>query len=69
MSGGALVWNRDRLLQVQYYFVYIQAFRNLWGLHEIENVGATGERDFEVEIQLVPKSDASALKYEWSFIL
>ena len=67
MSGGALVWKRDHLLQVQYDIAYIQAFRNLWGLHEIENAGPTGERDFEIEIQLVPKSDASALKYDGSF--
>ena len=64
MSGGALVWKRDHLLQIQYDIAYIQAFRNLWG---VENVGPTGERDFEVEIQLVPKSDASALKYDGSF--
>ena len=67
MSGGALAWKRDHLLQVQYDIAYIQAFRNVWGLHEVENVGATGERDFEVEIQLSPKSDASELKYDGSF--
>ena len=67
MSGGALVWKRDHLLQVQYDIAYIQAFRNVWGLHEIEDVGPTGERDFEVEIQLLPKSDASALEYDGSF--
>jgi hypothetical protein len=67
MSGGALVWKRNHLLQVQYDIAYIQAFRNLWGLYEIENVGPTGERNFEVEIQLLPKSDASALKYDGSY--
>jgi len=67
MSGGALVWKRNHMLQIQYDVAHIQAFRNLWGLSEIENVGPTGERDFEVEIQLVPKSDASALKYDGSF--
>lgn len=67
MSGGALTWKRDHLLQVQYDIAYIRAFRNLWGLHEIENVGPTGQRDFEVEIQLLPKSDASALRYDGSF--
>jgi hypothetical protein len=37
------------------------------GLDEIENVGNAGEHDFEVEIQLVPVSDSSALNPDGSF--
>jgi hypothetical protein len=61
MTGGDLVWKSEHLLEIHYDQAHILAFRNLWGLYEIENVGSTGERDFEVEIRLVPSSDFSVL--------
>jgi hypothetical protein len=67
MTCGKLVWRRDHLLEIHYDIAYIHNFRNTWGSHEIENVGSTGERDFEVEIQLVPSSDSSALELGGSF--
>jgi hypothetical protein len=66
MTCGKLVWRRDHLLEIHYDIAYIHNFRNTWGSHEIENVGSTGERDFEVEIQLVPFSDSSALRLDGS---
>jgi len=67
MWGGRLVWKREHLLEVHYDIAYINGFRNLWGLHEIENVGSVGERNFEVEMQLMPTSDTSALKPDGSY--
>lgn len=67
MTGGQLVWKRDHLLEVHYDLAYIHGFRNVWGLHEVENVGSVGERDFEIEIRLVPASDSSALSPDGSF--
>jgi hypothetical protein len=67
MTGGKLVWKRDHLLEIQYDIAYIHQFRNLWGLHEVEDAGSTGERDFEVEIRLMPASDSSALRPDGSF--
>ena len=49
-THGKLVWKQDHLLQIRYDVAHIEQFRNLWGLHELEDVGSTGERDFEVEI-------------------
>jgi hypothetical protein len=67
MTCGKLVWKRDRLLEIHYDIAAIHSFRNTWGRHEIKDVGSTGSRDFEVEIQLVPSSDSSALKLDGSF--
>jgi hypothetical protein len=67
MTCGKLVWRRDHLLEIHYDMAYIHSFRNTWSLSEIENVGSTGERDFEVEIQLMPSSDSSALEPDGSF--
>jgi len=67
MTCGKLVWKRDHLLEIHYDIAYIHSFRNTWGLHELEDVGSSGERDFEVEIQLMPSSDSSALKLNGSF--
>ena len=67
MSGGRLIWKRSHLLEVHYDIAYIHGFRNLWGLHEIQNVGSAGEGDFEVEIQLMPASDSSALTPDGSY--
>jgi hypothetical protein len=53
-TGAKLVWKQDHLLQIQYDVAHIEQFRNLWGLWEIENVGSTGERNFDVEIRLEP---------------
>jgi hypothetical protein len=67
MTGGELVWRRDHLLEIHYDIAYIHRFRNVWGLYEIENVGSTGDRDYEVELRLVPASDSSALTSDGSF--
>jgi hypothetical protein len=67
LTGGQLVWKRDRLLEIHYDIADIQKFRNLWGLDEVEDVGSSGERDYEVEIQLMPASDSSALAPDGSF--
>ena len=67
MTCGKLIWKRDHLLEIHYDIAYIHNFRNTWGSHEIENTGSTGERDFEIEIQLVPSSDSSALRLDGSF--
>jgi hypothetical protein len=69
MTGGHFVWKRDHLLEIHYDIASIHRFRNLWGLNEIENVGDMGQRDFDVEIQLMPASDASVLKPDGSFRL
>jgi hypothetical protein len=67
MTGGKLVWKRDHLLEIHYDIANIHRFRNTWGLWEIEDVGSTGERNFEVEIELVPVSDSSILKPDGSY--
>ena len=67
MTGGQLVWKRDHLLEIHYDIADIHGFRNLWGLHELMDTGSRGERDYEVEIQLMPTSASSALKTDGSF--
>jgi hypothetical protein len=67
MTKGQLIWKRDHLLEIHYDIAYINSFRNLWGLHEVEDTGSTGERDYEVEIRLMPASDSSALTPDGSF--
>jgi hypothetical protein len=67
MTGARLVWKRDHLLEIHYDIAEIHNFRNLWGLYEVEEVGGEGQRDFEVEIQLVPTSDASILTPDGGF--
>ena len=66
-TKAKLVWKQDHLLQIYYDVAHIERFRNLWGLHEVENVGSTGERDFDVEIRLEPLSDFSILATDGSF--
>lgn len=61
LTGGDLIWKGEHLLEIHYDQAQILEFRNLWGLHEIENVGSAGERDFDVEIRLVPSADYSLL--------
>jgi len=68
LVGGGLMWHGDHLLEIHYDIAEIHAFRNLWGLHEIQDTGSTGERNFEVEIRLVPSSpDFSLLNTDGSF--
>ena len=66
-TKAKLVWKQDHLLQIYYDVAHIRGFRNLWCLHEIENVGSTGERDFDVEIRLEPLGDFSILAPDGSF--
>jgi hypothetical protein len=61
LTGGHLVWKENHLLEIHYDIAQIHEFRNLWGLHEVENVGSQGEHDYLVEIRLVPSSDFSFL--------
>ena len=68
MTGGILVWKRNHLLEIHYTTAHIHQFRNLWGLHEVEDTGSVGERDYDVEIQLVPTSDSSVLSPDGSFV-
>jgi hypothetical protein len=67
MTNEQLVWKRDHLLEIHYDIADIHLFRNLWGLHEIGDTGTRGERDYEVEIRLMPASDSSALTRDGSF--
>jgi hypothetical protein len=67
LTGGQLAWKENHLLEIHYDIADIHEFRNLWGLHEVVNVGPTGERDFEVEIRLVPSADFSVLNQNGSF--
>ncbi|MGH9699157.1 MAG: hypothetical protein ACRD5R_05910 [Candidatus Acidiferrales bacterium] len=68
MTNGSLVWKGNHLLEIHYDIAQIEQFRNLWGLHEVEDVGSRGERDFEVEIRLAPTSgDFSLLKSDGGF--
>ena len=66
-TQGKLVWKQDHLLQIYYDVAHIERFRNLRGLHELENVGSTGERDFNVEIRLEPLADFAILAPDGSF--
>jgi hypothetical protein len=67
LTGGQLVWKGDHFLEIHYDIAHIHEFRNLWGLHELEDVGSKGERDYGVEIRLVPSSDFSVLTPDGSF--
>jgi hypothetical protein len=40
---------------------HIEEFRNLWALHEIRAVESVGEREYLVEIRLVPSSEDFSL--------
>jgi len=66
-NGGQLVWEQDHLLEVHYDVARIEQVRNVWGLWEIENVGSHGERNYDVEMRLVPSNDFSILTPEGSF--
>jgi len=66
-TNAKLVWKRDHLLEIHYDVALIERFRNLWGLHEVEDVGSTGQRDYEVEIRLEPLADFSILTSSGSF--
>ena len=68
LTAEKLVWNQAHLLEIHYDVAHIERFRNLWGLWEVRDVGSRGERDYEVEIRLVPSSpDFSILTPNGSF--
>ena len=68
LTDGTLLWSHEHLLEIHYNIAYINQFRNLWGLSEIQNVGTAGEHDYLVEIRLVPASqDYSLLTSEGAF--
>jgi hypothetical protein len=67
MTGGKLVWEHDHFLEIHYDIADIHEFQNLWGLHVAADVGSTGERDFMVEIRLVPENGSSVLTPNGSF--
>ena len=56
LRGCSLVWRSNHLLEIHYDLADIHEFRNLWGLHEVQDVGSYGESDFDVEIRLAPLS-------------
>jgi len=56
LTGERLLWSKPHLLEIHYDAAIIEQFRNLWGLHEIQNVGSEGEHNYLVEIRLVPSS-------------
>lgn len=67
-SGGKLIWKQDHLLEIQFDVARVEHFRNVWGLWEVEDVGSTGQHDFEVEIRLEPLSrDFSILTPDGSY--
>src|SRR4029077_534821 len=61
LSGEKLLWSQPHLLEIHYDMANIEEFRNLWGLYEIRDVGSAGERDYLVEIRLVPSSQGFSL--------
>jgi hypothetical protein len=61
LTDGKFVWNQPHLLEIHYDAAEIDQFRNLWGLYEIQNVGSQGERNYLVEIRLMPSSDGFSL--------
>jgi hypothetical protein len=61
LTGEKLMWSQGHLLEIHYDIADIEEFRNLWGLHEIQNVGSVGEREYSVEIRLVPSSQDFSL--------
>ena len=68
LSGERLVWSQPHLLEIHYDLAEIEQFRNLWGLYEVQDVGRTGARDYDVEIRLAPSSpDFSLLTASGSF--
>jgi hypothetical protein len=68
LEGGKLIWKNRHLIEIHYDRAEIERFRNVWGLHEIEDVGSAGEREYFVEIRLAPSSpDFSILTPEGNF--
>ena len=61
LTAADLIWQQDHLLEIRFDVAQIEQFRNLWGLHEVEDVGSNGERDFNVEIRLAPISQSFSL--------
>jgi len=61
LTGEKLLWSQPHLLEIHYDMANIEEFRNLWGLYEIRDVGSAGERDYLVEIRLVPSSQGLSL--------
>jgi hypothetical protein len=68
LEGGKLTWRYPHLVEIHFDRAHIESFRNVWGLHEIEDVGSAGEREYFVEIRLAPSSvDFSALTRDGGF--
>jgi hypothetical protein len=66
--NAKLVWKQSHLLEIHYDVAHIYDYRNFWALDEIEDVGPRGEREFYVEVRLVPSSpDFSLLTPEGGF--
>ena len=61
LTGEQLVWSQPHLLEIHYDLASIEHFRNLWGLYEIQNVGSEGQRNYFVEIRLMPSSNGFSL--------
>ncbi|MGH9744503.1 MAG: hypothetical protein ACRD59_00155 [Candidatus Acidiferrales bacterium] len=56
LDGEKLVWTEPHRLDVLFDRAEIESYRNFWGSHEVEDVGPNLERDYLVEIRLVPSS-------------
>lgn len=68
MTAGRLLWSREHLLEIHYDVAYINQFRNLWGLSEVQSVGSAGEHDYLIETRLSPSSpDFSLLTPQGAF--
>ncbi len=68
LTSERILWNEAHLLEIQYDIAEIERFRNFWGLYEVQNVGSLGERNYEVEVRLVPlTSDFSLLTPDGHF--
>ena len=61
MRGEKLTWSEPHLIELCYDVALIEHFRNLWSLDEIGDAGALGERDYHVEIRLVPSTTSYSL--------
>jgi hypothetical protein len=61
LTNGRILWTQEHLVEINYDIAQINQFRNLWGLNEIQNVGAAGEHNYLVEIRLNSTSQSFSL--------
>ena len=66
LVGQKLVWTHENLLEIHYDIAYINHFRNVWALDEVEKAGSRGEHHY-VEVKLAPASEFSILTPDGDF--